>query len=457
MTNVAVLRMRVGFHTLGCKTNAYETQAIREQMEQAGWEEGSFSEPCDVYVINTCAVTKEASRKSRQMIGRCRRLNQNALVVVTGCYAQEEGERLLSDTDADILVGNSEKNQILPLIQRCLKEREEGRTESKKTVMKDLTHCREFEDQSISSQKGHTRVYVKIQDGCDRFCSYCLIPYLRGRSRSRKPQDILREVRALAEEGCAEVVLTGIDISSFAYDLTELICKIADIPGILRIRLGSLEEGIISRPFLERLCQVPSFCPQFHLSLQSGSDSVLARMNRHYQTRQYEDAVALIRKYYPEAGITTDLIAGFPSETEEEFQETLDFVQRIGFSRIHAFPFSVREGTRAEKMPGQLSKTVKEERTRMLIAAGAGLQEAYESRLIGTRCEILAEECISLTDDQGQARTFLAGYTPEYVRILASAGTDHAKAEKEVGRLVYVRPTGFGKERILLASRADLG
>lgn len=449
--------MRVGFHTLGCKTNAYETQAIREQMEQAGWEEGPFSQPCDVYVINTCAVTKEASRKSRQMIGRCRRQNPEALVVVTGCYAQEEGERLLPETGADILVGNSEKNQILPLILRCLEERKNGRPESRQAIVKDLMHCREFEEQSISGQKGHTRVYVKIQDGCDRFCSYCLIPYLRGRSRSREPQEVIREVRTLADKGCSEVVLTGIDISSYDSDLPELIQRIGDVPGIVRIRLGSLESGIVGRPLLERLCQVPAFCPQFHLSLQSGSDGVLARMNRHYKTGEYEDAVAMIREFYPNAGITTDLIAGFPGETEEEFQETLEFIQRIRFSRIHAFPFSVREGTRAETMAGQLPKAVKEERTRILIAAGARLQEDYESRLIGTECEILAEECIEQTDDRGQTEVFVAGYTPEYVRILASAGTSLSEAEECIGRLMRVKPSGFGKERILLARSADLG
>ena len=446
--------MRVGFHTLGCKTNAYETQAIREQMEQAGWEEGLFSEPCDVYVINTCAVTREASRKSRQMIGRCRRQQPGALVVVTGCYAQEEGQALLSDTGADILVGNSEKNQILPLIRHFLEERAQGGTETRMMALKDLTHCREFEEQSISGQKGHTRVYVKIQDGCDRFCAYCLIPYLRGRSRSRKPEEIIREVSTLAEEGCTEVVLTGIDISSFEPDLSELIQRIGDIPGILRIRLGSLEEGIITRPFLESLCRVPAFCPQFHLSLQSGSDSVLKRMNRHYETGQYEKAVALIREFYPEAGITTDLIAGFPGETEEEFRETLEFVQRIRFSRIHAFPFSARTGTRAEKMPGQLSRAVKEDRTRQLITAGAVLQEAYESRLIGSECEILVEECLEGKPDLPEV--LLAGYTPEYVRILASAGMELSKAEKWIGRLMCVRPSGFGQDRILLASSADL-
>jgi len=449
--------MRVGFHTLGCKTNAYETQAIREQMERAGWEERPFSQPCDVYVINTCAVTKEASRKSRQMIGRCRRQNPDALVAVTGCYAQEEGERLLFETGADILVGNSEKNQILPLILRCLEERGNGRAESKQAVVKDLMHCREFEEQNISGQKGHTRVYVKIQDGCDRFCSYCLIPYLRGRSRSRELQEILREVEALAGKGCSEVVLTGIDISSYDSDLSDLIRRIGDVPGIMRIRLGSLESGIIQRGFLEKLFQVPAFCPQFHLSLQSGSDGVLARMNRHYKTAEYEEAVNMIREFYPNAGITTDLIAGFPGETEEEFRETLEFIQKIRFSRIHAFPFSVREGTRAEHMAGQLPKSVKEERTRILITAGAGLQQAYESRLIGTECEILAEECIAQKDDRGREELFAAGYTPEYVRILAPAGNSRSEAETCIGRLLRVKPSGFGKERILLASSLDLG
>ena len=428
--------MKVSFHTLGCKTNAYETQAIREQFLTAGYELGEFSEPCDVYVINTCAVTAEAARKSRQMTGRCKRKNPQALVVVTGCYAQEAGEELLRETMADLVVGNSEKNRILPLVQDLAKGR---------TVVKDLSGCREYEKQSITlGQEDHVRAYVKIQDGCDRFCSYCLIPFLRGRSRSRDREDILQEVRDLAASGCQEIVLTGIDISSFrtggekGEDLVCLLEKLDRISGVERIRLGSLEEGIISKPFLERLVSVASFCPQFHLSLQSGSNTVLKRMNRHYTAQEFYQAVEMIRERFPNAGITTDIITGFPGETEEEFEETMAFARKTGFSRLHVFPYSRREGTRADQMPGQLTRAVREERAARLIRLGEQLREQYECRLIGKTCHILAEECVRTENG-----LFLAGYTPEYVRILLPVRTQPEKQETLLNRIIPVVPKVF--------------
>ena len=428
--------MKVSFHTLGCKTNAYETQAIREQFLTAGYELGEFSEPCDVYVINTCAVTAEAARKSRQMTGRCKRKNPQALVVVTGCYAQEAGEELLRETMADLVVGNSEKNRILPLVQDLAKGC---------TVVKDLSGCREYEKQSITlGQEDHVRAYVKIQDGCDRFCSYCLIPFLRGRSRSRDREDILQEVRDLAASGCQEIVLTGIDISSFrtggekGEDLVCLLEKLDRISGVERIRLGSLEEGIISKPFLERLVSVASFCPQFHLSLQSGSNTVLKRMNRHYTAQEFYQAVEMIRERCPNAGITTDIITGFPGETEEEFEETMAFARKTGFSRLHVFPYSRREGTRADQMPGQLTRAVREERAARLIRLGEQLREQYECRLIGKTCHILAEECVRTENG-----LFLAGYTPEYVRILLPVRTQPEKQETLLNRIIPVVPKVF--------------
>jgi len=429
--------MKVSFHTLGCKTNAYETQAIREQMEEAGWEVGEFSEPCDVYIINTCAVTREAARKSRQMTGRCKRQNPDALVVVTGCYAQEAGEELLSDTGADLVVGNGEKTRILSLITRHLPGAGEP---SDHLCLRDLSRCREYESQSITRQTGHVRVYVKIQDGCDRFCSYCLIPFLRGRSRSRDREDILQEVRDLAASGCQEIVLTGIDISSFrtggekGEDLVCLLEKLDRISGVERIRLGSLEEGIISKPFLERLVSVASFCPQFHLSLQSGSNTVLKRMNRHYTAQEFYQAVEMIRERFPNAGITTDIITGFPGETEEEFEETMAFARKTGFSRLHVFPYSRREGTRADQMPGQLTRAVREERAARLIRLGEQLREQYECRLIGKTCHILAEECVRTENG-----LFLAGYTPEYVRILLPV----QEGQDMLNRIVPVVPKDF--------------
>lgn len=440
--------MKVSFHTLGCKTNAYETQAIREQMEEAGWEIGEFSDPCDVYVINTCAVTREAARKSRQMTGRCKRQNPDALVVVTGCYAQEAGEELLSETGADLVVGNGEKTRILPMILSCFPGPDAS---SDHLCLRDLSRCREYESQSITRQAGHVRVYVKIQDGCDRFCSYCIIPYLRGRSRSRDPEAILQEVTRLAENGCREIVLTGIDISSYSFSekeisLGRLISRIGQVPGIERIRLGSLEVGIVTREFLDTVQKVQSFCPQFHLSLQSGCDSVLKRMNRHYTTQQYKEAVDLIREYYPDAGITTDIITGFPGETEEEFETTVRFAQEIRFSRIHVFPYSRRPGTRADRLADQLSHAVKDERARRLIAAAQKLQQEYEQTWIGKPCEILVEEAFCVASEIAQYEkeaVFLAGYTPEYVRITAETDMDLRKAQEFIGRIVCVLPEQF--------------
>ena len=485
--------MKVSFHTLGCKTNAYETQAVREQFQAAGYEIREFSDPCDVYVINTCAVTGEAARKSRQMTGRCKRKNPDALVVVTGCYAQEAGAELLTETMADLVVGNGEKTRIVSLVDQMiaagrLSERPEllpetagisdKRTEqvpaqtgspAEHIYIKALERCREYERQNITAgQEGHVRAYVKIQDGCDRFCSYCLIPYLRGRSRSRSIEDILQEATALTGAGYKEIVLTGIDISSFRdescrkdvtvqaadggstgtgsqTDLAELIEQLGAVEGIERIRLGSLEAGIVSDDLIRRLSSVPAFCPHFHLSLQSGSDTVLKRMNRHYTAEEYADAVGIIRTYFPEAGITTDIITGFPGETEEEFEETVRFAERIGFSRLHVFPYSRRKGTRADRLPEQLPRAVKEERAGRLIRTGEALREAYESRLIGRCCRILAEECIPV-----DGQMYLAGYTPEYVRILIPAG-DKAK---QPGRMAEAVPKGF-RNGILIAENSD--
>ncbi|MCF0229195.1 MAG: tRNA (N(6)-L-threonylcarbamoyladenosine(37)-C(2))-methylthiotransferase MtaB, partial [Parasporobacterium sp.] len=333
--------MIAAFHTLGCKTNAYETQAVLEQFRAAGFEIGEFSGVCDVYVINTCAVTQEAARKSRQMIGRCRKKNPHAVVVVTGCYAQDAGDKILADSMADIVVGNSMKSEILPRVTDKLRTSLEG-----SMAVKDLTHCTEYEDQIITGQGDHVRAYVKIQDGCDRFCSYCLIPFMRGRSRSRGVEEILSEAQTLAAGGYHELVLTGIDISSFtsghdpAADVAELIEKLSAVEGIDRIRLGSLEVSLVTEPFVSAVRNVREFCPQFHLSLQSGCDAVLKRMNRHYTTEEYMMAVQLIRKYFPDAAVTTDIIAGFPGETAEEFETTLEFMEKVRFSRVHAFPYS---------------------------------------------------------------------------------------------------------------------
>ena len=439
--------MRAAFHTLGCKTNAYETQAILEQFETAGYEIGDFASACDVYIINTCAVTQEAARKSRQMTSRCKRMNPDALVVVTGCYAQDASEKIRTESLADIIVGNSEKSQILTIVEQRLNQAAENISGSTLTRVKDLTYCQEYENQKITNQGNHVRAYVKIQDGCNRFCSYCLIPFMRGRSRSRRIEDILDEAKNLAAKGYQELVLTGIDISTFCAeqtpgeDLAMLIEKLDAIEEIKRIRLGSLELGIISEAFMKRLKKLKSFCPQFHLSLQSGCDTVLSRMNRHYNTAEYADSVRLIRKYYENAAITTDIITGFPGETEEEFEETIQFTKDIFFSRVHVFPYSRREKTKADKMQGQLTKAVKEDRARRLIAITEQQRQDYEEKLIGTKCTILVEEVISAGNEE--VPLYLAGYTPEYVRILVSPKQYQENGQDMINQLIEVVPTAF--------------
>ena len=456
--------MTAAFHTLGCKTNAYETQAVIEQFQEYGFETGDFSEKCDVYVINTCAVTGEAARKSRQIAGRCKKKNPDALVVLTGCYAQEAGEDLAKQAFADIIIGNGEKSRIAQIVAGRLgisggiKETASGKAgkgaDNSFLLISNLTHERRYEDQMISSQGDHVRAYVKIQDGCDRFCSYCIIPFLRGRSRSRKTADIISEVKTLASKGFQEVVLTGIDISSFQADenaegdmsLAVLIRMISKVKGIERIRLGSLEAGIVSGQFISSMKEIKEFCPHFHLSLQSGCDSVLRRMNRHYDTKGFAGAAAKIREVFPEAAITTDVITGFPGETAEEFARTVQFVKDMKFSRLHVFPYSRREGTRADKMPDQIPKAVKEQRAKELIAVGEELKLDYESRFIGKPCRVLAEECIS-----GE-NIFLSGYTREYVKVMIdtrklpeASCPDAGEIKNLVNTELEVYPAGFIK------------
>lgn len=464
--------MRAAFHTLGCKTNAYETQAIQEQFEKAGFEIGDFADECDVYVINTCAVTHEAARKSRQMTGRCKKNNPEALIVMTGCYAQEAAQKIAEEGLADIVVGNSEKSRIISIVNNKIEEKKQGSAADsaersggaeQDIVVDDLTHCTTYESQNITGQGNHVRAYVKIQDGCNRFCSYCLIPFLRGRSRSRNFSEIIEEVKTLAASGYQEIVLTGIDISSFEINETVgdekasavashaedepamavLMERLSEIPGIRRIRLGSLEAGIASEEMIAKLSGIKQFCPQFHLSLQSGCDSVLKRMNRHYTTEEFAACVENIRKYFPTAGITTDIITGFPGESDEEFARTVEYARRIAFSRMHVFPYSRRKKTRADQLPDQLPKAVKEARARELIAVGDKLRQEYEANLIGRECEILVEEIVK---DSKTGKLYFAGYTPEYVRILAEVGRygqNATSADQMINRMLIVKPTDW--------------
>ena len=463
--------MKAAFHTLGCKTNAYETQAVIEQFEAAGYEIVDFSGIADVYVINTCSVTAEAARKSRQMLRRAKGKNPNAVVAACGCFAQEAKEKLLKDGSVDLCIGNNEKSALLSMVTDYCRPRKEASDTPENLVshssphaedgmppasasdaallVTDLTHCRQYETQMISNAGSHVRAYVKIQDGCDRFCSYCIIPFLRGRSRSRELSAILSEVQTLAAQGIREIVLTGIDISDFRIEdrtpdesFLALLSGLHRIEGIERIRLGSLEEGILSSAFIQQLKDFPKLCPHFHLSLQSGSNAILARMNRKYSTEEFEEAVRMLRETFRDPAITTDIICGFPGETEAEFEETLVFAERIGFSQMHVFPYSRRKGTKADKMDGQLSRAEKAARCARLIEAGEKMQDAFMKSFLGREVSVLLEEEVRY-----QEKTYFIGFTPEYIRTLVPAQGHHIN---KIVTIVPERTGQFQKERILL-------
>ena len=435
----------VAFHTLGCKVNIYETEAMRQALLREGYTVRSFEEPADVYVINTCSVTNIADRKSRQMLHRARTMNPEAVVVAAGCYAQAAGEKLKEDLSVDIILGNHEKREIAAVLDRWFADEAAGAgsipdspdeaSGCEKTALRpergavtevgDIGAVRCYDDMAAETMTEHTRAFLKIQDGCNQFCSYCIIPYVRGRVRSRRAEEILAEAERFAAKGCRELVLTGIHLASYGKDLGEDV-PVRDLGGVIRmldgaagidrVRVGSLEPKIITEEFVQMLSGLRTFCPHFHLSLQSGSDTVLKRMNRHYTTEEYLRGVELIRKYFPEAAVTTDIICGFPGETEEEFRETLDFAEKVGFYEIHIFPYSVRQGTRAASMPGQLTRTEKAERVRRLSEIAALQSRKFRERRIGREEEILTEETAVIG-----GREWIVGNTREYVKLALPA------------------------------------
>ena len=354
------MKKKVALHNLGCKVNAYEVEAMQQLLEQAGYEIVPFEPGADIYVINTCTVTNIADRKSRQMLHKAKKMNPDAIVVATGCYAQTDTGKLNADDAVDLILGNNQKKNIVEAI-------EEYEAEHQKTahVIK-INQTKEYEELSIGYTAEHVRAYIKVQDGCNQFCTYCIIPYARGRVRSRRPESILKEVHALAERGYREVVLTGIHLSSYGVDfedgkinLLELIRTVYQVEGIQRIRLGSLEPGIVTEEFAREISAMPKVCPHFHLSLQSGCDETLKRMNRRYDSAEYAKRCALLRKYYRNPALTTDVIVGFPMESEEEFQHSYEFVDQIHFYETHIFKYSRRQGTKAAAMDGQLTEAVK--------------------------------------------------------------------------------------------------
>ena len=403
---------KVALHNLGCKVNAYETEAMQEMLEHAGYEIVPFQEGADIYVINTCTVTNIADRKSRQMLHRARKMNPDAVVVAAGCYVQAQAEKQVIDPCIDIVLGNNKKQDLLTALQAY----EEAHGDLREVI--DINHTKEYENLHLTKQGEHTRAYIKVQDGCNQFCSYCIIPYARGRVRSRAKEDVVAEVTDLAKNGYQEVVLTGIHLSSYGIDfenednLLSLIRAVHEIEGIKRIRLGSLEPRIITEEFVQAIAALPKMCPHFHLSLQSGCNEILKRMNRRYTSEEFYEKCEILRKYFEKPALTTDVIVGFPQETEEEFEITYEFLKKICFYETHIFKYSKREGTKAAVMQGQIPEQIKAKRSARLIELGEKNRRAYEESFLGKTVEVLEEE---KSDVNG--KEMWTGHTKEYMKI----------------------------------------
>lgn len=419
---------KAALHNLGCKVNAYETEAMQEMLEKAGYEIVPFREGADIYIINTCTVTNIADRKSRQMLHRARKMNPDAVVVAAGCYVQAQNTRENTDPCIDIVLGNNHKKDLIKVLEEYEAEKaaqkESADAAEKSDVRKNIQdieeigQTKEYEKLHLTKPGEHTRAYIKVQDGCNQFCTYCIIPYVRGRVRSRTVEDVLDEVRTLAGNGYQEVVLTGIHLSSYGIDfdgnrhLLSLIQAVHQVEGIRRIRLGSLEPGIITDEFARALSELPKMCPHFHLSLQSGCDDTLKRMNRRYTSEEYYEKCCILRRYFDNPALTTDVIVGFPGETEEEFQKSRDFVDKVNFYETHIFKYSRREGTRAAAMENQVSEQEKARRSAVLIELGEKKRKAYEQSFLGKEVEVLVEEEALI-----QGKPMQTGHTKEYIRI----------------------------------------
>lgn len=404
---------KAAFHNLGCKVNSYETEAMQQLLEDAGYEIVPFREGADVYIINTCSVTNVADRKSRQMLHRAKKMNPSAAVVAVGCYVQAAGAELKKDEAVDLIVGNNQKKDLVQILDDYFADHENS------GEILDIGHSQEYEELHIRRIADHTRAFIKVQDGCNQFCSYCIIPYTRGRVRSRRPEDIEHEVRGIAEAGYKEIVLTGIHLSSYGVDfkdeqkenLLTLIKRLDQIPGIERLRLGSLEPRIVTREFVKELARLRTICPHFHLSLQSGCDATLKRMNRRYNAAEYQACCEILREEFDNPAITTDVIVGFPGETEEEFAETERFLKAIHFYEMHIFKYSRRAGTRAADMPDQVPEGTKSVRSDILLALEKQQSLEYRGRFLGTEEEILLEEPIEIDGTK-----YMMGHTRQYVK-----------------------------------------
>ena len=428
---------KVALHNLGCKVNAYETEAMQEILEQNGYEIVPFEEKADAYIVNTCSVTNMADKKSRQMLHRAKKMNPEAVVIAAGCYVQSAGEELLKDTSVDILIGNNEKVNLPSILENWKKEHNP-------LHVHDLTREHTYEELTLSHTAGHTRAFMKIQDGCNQFCTYCIIPYTRGRVRSRRLSDIVAEAGRLAENGYQEVVLTGIHLDSYGTDLEEhenlltVIQEIAKIDGIKRIRLGSLEPRIMTEEFVAGLAAEEKLCPHFHLSLQSGCDATLKRMNRRYSAEEFRQCCERLRRHFDDPALTTDVIVGFPGETEEEFTATVEFLKDICFYETHVFKYSRRKGTKADRMPDQIPEQIKNQRSDVLLALTEKNSGEYRKKLLGRTVKVLLEEESTIG-----GTTYLAGHTREYVKVAVAPETAAA------GEIIDVKVTGLLKDMVL--------
>ena len=445
--------MRVGFLTLGCKVNSYETEKMKIKFEEQGHTVVAFEEKADVYIVNTCTVTNIADRKSRKMLHRAKRRNPNSLVVAAGCYVDSSDKKGEKDSSVDIFVTNAMKEDLVAFVVEAMKERNSVPMQVTEEEVEKEHHM----TKEAMAQK-HTRAYLKVQNGCNQYCTYCIIPYVRGPLSSKPVEDVVYEVEQLAKDGIQEVVLTGIHLSSYGVDLTEyknflelegrmllkLIQNVAKVDGIERIRLGSLEPRIITKNFLEELSQIPEVCPHFHLSLQSGCDQTLRRMNRHYSADEYEEGVKMIRAYFKHPAITTDIIVGFPQETEEEFEATCAFARRIAFAQIHVFKYSRRQGTMADAMTGQVDETIKNQRSEKLIGIEKELEKEYQKYFIGKKEEVLLEEVQLI-----EGREYVVGYNERYVRIAVSC-TEMLDAKERCNTIATVKIERHLTDEILL-------
>lgn len=430
----SIYNNKVKFYTLGCKVNQYETEAMSELFEESGYEitDEDFA---DIYVINTCTVTSLSDSKSRQMIRKFKRTNPKSTVVVMGCYSQVSDKDVESIESVDVIMGTTERNQIVNLVE------EFQTTGQRINIVRDITRDNTFQPIDITNLRDMTRAYIKVQDGCNRFCSYCIIPYARGNIRSRNPKDVRDEVIKLAENGFQEIILTGIHIASYGkdmenLDLIDLIESFHDVEGIKRIRMSSVEPRLITEDFLKSLEKFPKFCDHFHLSLQSGSNTVLKRMNRKYTWEEYLEKVKLIRKFYPKAGITTDIIVGFPSETDDEFNETLELVKKVEFSRVHIFKYSRRKGTPAADMKDQIHGDIKNERSKVLFQLTDDLKEKFETSFLNTTLPVLVER---YSDNK------YYGHTTNYMEIAFDAEKDYTNSIVEVEMIEYKDGRLYGK------------